>query len=106
MQNPGGSMGSAMPPAKEERKPVGPIIGVVIIILLLILGGLYVWGEKLNSENAMTPDEIRNAADASVANLQAQGTSDDISSIKADTDATNLEGLDKEVSDIEKALGQ
>ena len=98
-------IGTVMPqPPKAPQKSVGSVVGVVVIVLVLVLGGLYFWGQQLNTKGAMTPDEIRNTADASIANFQQQSTSDDISSIQADVDATNLDNLDKEIQDIGTAL--
>ncbi|GEM_PF-2114230 len=38
-----------LPPA--SKSPVGPIIGVIIIVALLIVGALYFWGAHLNAQN-------------------------------------------------------
>lgn len=38
-----------LPPA---RKPsAGPIVGIVIIVVLLIIGAFYFWGAHLNAQN-------------------------------------------------------
>lgn len=100
-QNP---MGSAMPQT-PGAKPVGPIIGVIIIVLVLTLGGLYFYGDQLNRKNsAMTPEEIQNTPDDSTMKLQEQSGSDETASIEADLNATDLENLDKELQDIEGQL--
>ena len=39
-----------LPPHQTE--PIGPIVGTIIIVVLLIAGGLYFWGARLNQENA------------------------------------------------------
>lgn len=42
-----------LPPADFERQgksSAGPIVGIVIIIILLIVGALYFWGAHLNNE--------------------------------------------------------
>lgn len=38
----------------SPQKPhgAGPMIGTVIVVALLIIGGLYFWGERLNGERA------------------------------------------------------
>lgn len=48
-----------MPPAEQspiQNKPreegSGPIIGAIIIVILLIFGALYFWGQKLNKHPA------------------------------------------------------
>ncbi|MDZ4226980.1 MAG: hypothetical protein U1D26_00715 [Patescibacteria group bacterium] len=43
-----------LPPA--HRTSAGPIIGVIIIVLLLVVGALYFWGSHLNSDNS--PDQL------------------------------------------------
>jgi hypothetical protein len=54
-----------MPPASQSpidtsyalpvavSKPIGPTVGVFIVVILLIVGGLYFWGARLNKENEM-----------------------------------------------------
>lgn len=41
----------------NETKPVGPAIGVIIIVLVVVLGGLYFWGQHQN-ELKNTPAPI------------------------------------------------
>ncbi len=97
------SMGSVMPKMAEEKKQVGPTIGVIIIVLLLTLGGFYFYGDQLNKK-AATPEEIQKTPDESAMKLQEQSASDETSSIEADLNATDLNGLDKELQDIETEL--
>lgn len=97
--------GSQMPPVPHEdvRKPgIGPVAGTAIIILLLIAGGLYFWGAKLNKEAIENPppfipsnDELRVQTDANVG-LPPQSASDEAAAIEADLDAINLEAIDAE----------
>ncbi len=39
-----------LPPHRPQ--PVGPMIGTTIIVILLIVGGLYFWGARLNKERS------------------------------------------------------
>ncbi len=45
-----------MPPLPDQPKPqkhddgAGPIIGAIIIVILLVFGALYFWGQKLNRQ--------------------------------------------------------
>ncbi|OHB18481.1 MAG: hypothetical protein A2854_04340 [Parcubacteria group bacterium RIFCSPHIGHO2_01_FULL_56_18] len=41
---------------KTQKPSAGPIVGIIIIVLLLVVGALYFWGAYLNSQN--TPDEL------------------------------------------------
>ncbi len=85
-----------MPPRNETS--VGPVIGIVIIVIIIILGGLYFWGSRVN--DTMINDE------ALIDSLSVQGTSDEIADIDADLVGTNLEGLDADLSSIDTELGQ
>ena len=87
----------------EVKKPMGPIIGVAIIVIVLILGGLYFWSTQLSKEE-MTAEEITAQEDPALIELQKQSDSDEIADIEADLDATDLEGLDAELEQIEQEL--
>ncbi len=48
-----------MPPAEQHQtrqqdEGSGPIIGAIIIVILLVFGALYFWGQKLNTEPTPT----------------------------------------------------
>lgn len=36
----------------KPQKPIGPIVGAGIIVIVLALGGLYFWGAALNKKEA------------------------------------------------------
>ena len=80
-----------MPPS--QKKPIGPVIGIIIIVLILILGGLYFWGEKLNLNNGyqQTTEET---SDAQTDQLNEQSSSDNLSAIEADLKNTDTANLD------------
>ncbi|MBL7045458.1 MAG: hypothetical protein ISR99_00245 [Parcubacteria group bacterium] len=87
----------------EEKKSSGPFVGIVIIVLVLVVGGLYFWGSKLSKErqDLVTPEEIQAEADPSLEALSTQSTSDAVADIEADLDTTDLGGLDAELADID-----
>ncbi len=72
------------------KKSLGPVIGIVVIIALLVVGGFFVWKNKagVNSD----PSRMPAPTVAPVSN------SDEVSSIDADLQADNvnidLTGLD------------
>ncbi len=39
-----------LPPARKQSA-VGPTVGIIIILVLLIIGALYFWGASLNRPN-------------------------------------------------------
>ncbi len=96
----------------EHPKHVGPILGVLVIILALILGGLYLWGSMLGeSENQARvervmpnnePETPRAEADKQI--MGTVSSSDEISAIEADLYSTNLDGLDGELEQIKIEL--
>lgn len=103
-----GNIGDNMVPPPEEKGHFGAWAGIVIIVVILALGGLYFWGKKLNNEGPSMPAPmIENAGtsetgvfDQSTEALQTQGTSDNISDIEADLNSTNLENLDADLGSI------
>ncbi|TSC62855.1 MAG: hypothetical protein G01um101448_736 [Parcubacteria group bacterium Gr01-1014_48] len=89
------------PPQKQGQ--IGAVIGIIIIIVVLALGGLYVWGARLNKvtePNGETAEDIMNSSDPTTDNLTTQGTSDDLSAIEDDLDTTSLDQLDAEMNSI------
>ncbi len=88
----------------NEESKIGPIIGIIIVVIVLIIGALYFWGEKLNKEKMGAPTNTTAttnqpvATDAStdsiVAKLGNQNTSDDLTSIANDLSATVRDSVD------------
>lgn len=91
---------------KMKGSQAGPVIGSIIVIIVLVLGGLYFIGQKVTKEGVFEPgpEEILNAPDLTLETLKEQGTSDEVSAIEEDLDATMLEDLDAELQDIESEL--
>ncbi len=97
-----------MPPIHEE-KALGPAIGVVIIIFVLVLGGLYFWGQRMNTQkiaeeqmqvDSLPPVTAEPQVDAQVMQLKVQGSGDDITSIDADLKSTDTTNLGTEVNSM------
>jgi uncharacterized membrane protein len=95
-----------MNPQKEGGK--GALIGSIIVILLLIVAGAYVWMSRPASEPVLNEMEdasqIENSPDEMLGDLQIQGTSDEVTAIEADVNATNLEDVDVELNQIDAEL--
>lgn len=91
-QNSSGMM-NGMPPAPQTEKKVGPIVGALIIILILIIAALYFFGQRLNTEAPIqTPPTDQtsqqttlNNAPASTQTATATQT-DSVSSLQTDLD--------------------
>jgi len=89
----------------EQGKQIGPVIGAIIIITILVIGGLYYWGAELNKQAEPSAEEIAAKVDHSTEALGTQGTSDEIAAIEEDLDLTDLGNLDAELGDIDAELG-
>lgn len=98
---------------QEPPSHLGPIVGVLTVILILILGGLYLWGSTLiedgsqQSTDALTSDgsgQIAIPQPPTVESLRNVSESDELDAIERDVNATNLSGLDAELPEIEKEL--
>lgn len=87
----------------EEKKAMGPLVGIIIIVVVIVLGGYYFWTTQLNQE-PMTAEEIAAEEDTATNALNEQSDSDEVADIEADLDATDLEGLDAELEQIDQEL--
>lgn len=78
----------------KEESGVGPVIGSIIVIILIILGGIYYW----NSIKDRVPVETNQ-------NTQAEQNADeDLSEIEAEIDLSELDQIDQDVSEIEAEI--
>jgi len=58
----------------QKDSGVGPIIGSIIIIILIILGGLYFWGYEINKQKTTTPAIPEQKTEQKDNNLNATGS--------------------------------
>ena len=90
---------------QAPRKPVGPTVAIIVILLLLALGALYIVGgrvaERADKEaTEPTPADIAAEQDPALTSLQNVSTSDEVDAIEADLNATNVNTLDAETEAI------
>lgn len=99
------------PLTESHHSHIGPILGVLVLILILVLAGLYVWGGMLSKEQVEVeqrqiinnePETPRAEADVHI--LQTTSPSDELEAIEADLDGTDLDSLDAELTAIEAEL--
>ena len=83
-------------PETPQEKKYGPLLGIIIIVTLLIAGGLYLANMELRNRNA--------TEDARLESLQQQGNTDDLTSIEADLEATELDSLDSGSTELQTEL--
>lgn len=83
----------------EHKKSNGPLIAVIIILLLIVIGGMYFLGQRMNGDYGVPAD-----SDEITASLKTQGTSDDLNSIEADLNATQVDNLDQGAAAFESEM--
>ena len=103
---------ASIPPAstvitpQKNESSIGPIIGTIIVIAIIILGGLYFWGKRIDEaklkQDLVTIEEEVPTPQASDENLEANAiksvsASDDVTSLEAELNATNFDGLSAEL---------
>lgn len=92
-QNP--SATNNQPTQSSHDKPVGPVIGLVVILVVILLGGVYFWMNRdsqapTDQSNLMLEDESVEPSPE----IQTQSASDDTASIEADLNAFDESDID------------
>ncbi len=105
-QAPVGSYSSAQ--THIHHSHVGPILAVLIIMLIIIFGGLYLWGGMLSNTGVAPiedviindePETPRAVADTKI--LETLSPSDELDAIEADLGSTNLDSIDTDLTAID-----
>ena len=81
---------------KEGGGSIGPIIGIIVILAIIIFGGLYFWSQREGGVEDGVATEAEAGAVIETINIQSE--SDDTTSIENDLDATNIDNLDSELN--------
>ena len=87
-------------PAPHAHKKVGPIIGTLVIILILVIAALYIFASHVNQQ-ALPTDASTQGASASQASADQQSVqpvtnkADDVQSLQADLNAST-NGVDNQ----------
>lgn len=91
---------------EENKSSIGSIIGAIIIIALIILGGLYFWGKRIeeqkNAKNLVTEtteqeSEVDQTSMNEAAVIKSTSSTDDLKSLEADLKSTNTVNLSSEL---------
>jgi hypothetical protein len=77
----------------QQKSSIGSIIGTVVILAIIILGGLYFWGKRVEEtkfrEDLVTDNTTPESNNAEVVAEISSG--DDVDSIEADLNSTDLD---------------
>lgn len=84
---------------------IGPILGIIIIIILLALGSLYYFtiGIEDIRDGALEEEAMMEPADEA-ALIESQSSSTDLADIEADINATDFSGLDDATQGVDASL--
>jgi hypothetical protein len=80
----------------QNESSVGPVIATIIILAVIVLGGLYFWGQR--GDNNGTAPQTPTTSSADLNAINSQSSSDDTSSIQTDLQNTNTENLDSQLN--------
>ncbi len=89
---------NVMPPQMPEKASMSGVVGTIIIIALIILGGLYFWGKRINTQKeaaALINQEQVASQEAAV--IESVSANDDAASLEAELNATQTSGLGAEL---------
>lgn len=88
----------------EHHSSMGPVIGAIVVIAILAVGGLYYWGAELrktemnlSNEQEYAPMEVADNTPTTDELLNVS-TSDEITAIEGDLEASNFDALDAELN--------
>ena len=93
----------------QEKKSMGMIFGSIIIVIILLVGAFYLWGNREDDPETLPAEipevtEILEGEDKQTEALEEQGTSDEVDEIMEDLEATDLEDLTEELDQIKTEL--
>ena len=88
----------------QNKSSIGSIIGTIVIIAVIILGGLYFWGKRVEEAKLRqslvtdsTPQQQTNEVNEAAV-IKSVSSTDDLPSIEADLNSTKLDNLGAEVN--------
>ena len=90
----------------EQEQSTGPLIGIIIIVLILVLGGIYYAGRTTPEDTGASAEEILSEEDPTLESLTEQSTSDEVADIEEDLDLSEFDSLDEELGDIDDEFAE
>lgn len=79
-------------PTSQQHTSVGPIIGSAIVVIVLLIGALYIWGQQLNKQEKKRQEVQKSEAEQEkeLRKLKSESAID-LEDIQAEIDALNAE---------------
>jgi len=98
------------PQAPQEERSIGALIGSIIVVAIIVIGGIYFWMTRQDEYEMPLPGQISTNPPTipidqiETAALLNQGTSNEVSDIEKDLNASNFDNIDAGMKDIEAQL--
>ncbi len=88
--------------ASQPSSSTGSIMATIIVIALLILGGLYFWGKRIetqreNQKALLEISNMENAAAVEISNINNISADDSLDSLQKDINSTNIDSIDSNI---------
>mgnify|MGYP001570716068 FL=1 len=80
---------------KPKNKSIGALIGIFIVLVLMIVGGLYFWGKRLQNQTS-TQSTNNTTSQAPIA--------DDLNSIQSDLNVAGSANTTNDLNEINNQL--
>jgi uncharacterized protein HemX len=84
---------------KEKESKVGPVIGAIIVILIIVVGGIYFWSVQIEESRPSEQSEEMIGGDQF--SEPAEDPIEEANQIQKELDDLNLEDIDAELDAID-----
>ncbi|MCK5096102.1 MAG: hypothetical protein KAR24_01975 [Candidatus Pacebacteria bacterium] len=98
------------PPQREMS--MGAVLGSIVVVIILLVAAFYLWGNRADAPDTLpidepttTAEEVLGETDPQTESLKEQSSSDELDSIEADLEDTDLDDLIQELETIDDELG-
>lgn len=94
------------PTSEEEshHSRLSPVLGMLIIILVLLIAGLYLWGGMLSREKAAMEREQELGTPPATQDENTLSPSDELEAIEDDLAATEIDSIEQDMTVIDVEL--
>jgi len=80
----------------DSNGKMGPLIGTIIVILVLVIGAIYYFVSLRNDDTQ--PIAPYDDTDRTLLNIETQSPSDELDAIENDVNATNMNDIDADIA--------
>ncbi len=86
---------------ETKENSVGPVIAIIIVLVMVVLGGVYFWGERSNPVVEQSTAIVDDSNIEAVAGkIEQQSTSDESAAIDADLSGTDVNSVGADLENL------